>query len=46
MAYSGFRFIALFRFALDGLSPSTLLSDDLVKTKFTLILGVSKAFPM
>lgn len=28
------------------LLPSTLLSDDLVKTKFALIARVSRAFPM
>lgn len=33
-------------FVLDRLSPSTLLSDDLVKTKFTLIAGVSRTFPV
>lgn len=40
MPHFGFGFVALLCFVLDRLSPSTLLSDDPVKTKFTLIAGV------
>lgn len=48
MPYFAFGFIAFLCSSFVGfaLSPSTLLFDDLVKTKFALIAGVSKAFPM
>lgn len=47
-AIFGFGFFALLCFALDRLlpSPPSPHPDDLVKTKFTLIAGVSKAFPV
>lgn len=41
-----FRFVFIALLSLDRLSAFTLLSDDLVKTKFTLIAGVSRAFPV
>lgn len=46
--YFGFGFIALLcsGFVCFALSPSTLLFDDLVKTKFALIGRVSRAFPV